>query len=333
MALVEIANLTVDFVMQERAFRVLHGVDLTLDRGEALGLVGESGSGKSVTWLAVMGLLGPRARPQGSTRFAGTQLLGLPDREMSAIRGRRIAMIFQDATSALNPVHRIGRQLVESLRLHRKLDERAAWAEAARLLDRVKIANPAQRLQEYPHQLSGGMNQRVMIAIALAGDPDVLVADEPTTALDATIQAQILALLREIRRDSGMAMVLISHDLGVVAENCDRIAVMYCGRVVEEAAADDLFADPVHPYTTGLLAALPDLDGPRRRLEAIRGSVPEPWRLPVGCSFAPRCTIAESACHDTRPALSDVGAGHRAACPPAAARRPTVPIAARSASA
>jgi peptide/nickel transport system ATP-binding protein len=323
MALVEISNLTVDFVMQERAFRVLHGVDLTLDRGEALGLVGESGSGKSVTWLAVMGLLGPRARLQGTVRFAGSSLLGLADREMSAIRGRRIAMIFQDATSALNPVHRIGRQLVETLRLHRGLADRAAWAEAARLLDRVKIANPAQRLQEYPHQLSGGMNQRVMIAIALAGDPDVLVADEPTTALDATIQAQILVLLREIRHDSGMAMVLISHDLGVVAENCDRIAVMYCGRVVEEAIADDLFEDPIHPYTSGLLAALPDLDGPRRRLAAIRGSVPEPWRLPAGCSFAPRCTLAEPACHEMKPALLTVGAGHKAACPPASRGRPT----------
>jgi peptide/nickel transport system ATP-binding protein len=321
MALVEIRNLTVDFVTQDRAFRVLHGVDLGLDRGEALGLVGESGSGKSVTWLAVMGLLGPRARPQGSVRFDGAPLLGLGDRAMSAIRGRRIAMIFQDATSALNPVHRVGRQLAESLRLHRGLGDRAAWAEAARLLDRVKIANPAQRLQEYPHQFSGGMNQRIMIAIALAGDPDVLVADEPTTALDATIQAQILALLREIRRDSGMAMVLISHDLGVVAENCDRIAVMYCGRVVEEAAADELFEHPVHPYTTGLLAALPDLDGPRRRLESIGGTVPEPWRLPAGCAFAPRCALAEPACREARPDLADVGPGHRAACPPAVRRR------------
>ncbi|MCC7272463.1 MAG: ABC transporter ATP-binding protein [Alphaproteobacteria bacterium] len=312
--LVALRGLTVDFDVGHRVIRALHGVDITVGKGEAVGLVGESGSGKSVTWLAALGLLGPRARVRGSVTLAGQELLGAPARALEAVRGRRIAMIFQDPASALNPVHRIGRQIGEALGLHRGLDGGAARAEARRLLDRVGIADAARRLTDYPHQLSGGMNQRVMIAMALAGEPDMLVADEPTTALDATIQAQILDLLRELRRDGGMSMVLISHDLGVVAENSDRICVMYAGRIVEEAPTAELFAAPRHPYTSGLLAALPDLDGPRRRLVAIPGTVPEPAHLPPGCAFAPRCPVVLPVCATAVPPLESAGPGHRAAC-------------------
>jgi peptide/nickel transport system ATP-binding protein len=313
-ALLDVRGLTVDFDTPARAYRALEGVDFSIERGESVGLVGESGSGKSITWLAVLGLLGGRAHVGGVRLLDGIDLAGLGDASMAKIRGRRIAMIFQDASSALNPVHRIGRQIEEGLRLHWGTTGAAARAEAKRLLDRVRIANAAQRLDEYPHQLSGGMNQRVMIAIALAGKPDLLVADEPTTALDATVQAQVLALLAEIRRDSGMAMVLISHDLGVVAEQCDRIAVMYAGRIVEQAPADALFARPAHPYTAGLLAAIPDLEGPRVRLRAIPGTVPEPWNPPPGCRFAPRCDYAEPACSAAVPPLAAVEPMHVAAC-------------------
>ncbi|MCK6453052.1 MAG: ABC transporter ATP-binding protein [Alphaproteobacteria bacterium] len=298
--LLALEGLTVDFDAGGRVARAVDGVDLAVGRGDAVGLVGESGSGKSVTWLAALGLLPSRARVAGRARLDGEDLVAAPRRRLEAIRGRRIAMIFQDPASSLNPVHRIGRQVEEAIRLHRGADDGAARAEAMRLLDQVGIADPRRRLDDYPHQLSGGMNQRVMIAIALAGRPDLLIADEPTTALDATIQAQILRLLGDLRRATGMAMVLISHDLGVVSENVDRVCVMYAGRVVEEAPADALFAQPRHPYTQGLLAALPSLTGPRQRLAAIPGTVPEPWNLPAGCSFAPRCPAAAAECLRTR---------------------------------
>jgi peptide/nickel transport system ATP-binding protein len=313
-ALVTLSGLTVDFEAGRRMVRALHGVDLAISRGEAIGLVGESGSGKSVTWLAALGLLGGRARIGGSVRIEGTELVGAPVRQLEAVRGKRIAMIFQDPASSLNPVHRIGRQIGEALALHRGVTGAAARAETLRLLDRVGIAAAARRLDDYPHQLSGGQNQRVMIAMALAGEPDLLIADEPTTALDATIQAQILALLGALRRDGDMAMVLISHDLGVVAENCDRVAVMYAGRIVEEAPAARLFDAPHHPYTQGLLDALPDLEGPRRRLAAIPGTVPEPARLPPGCAFAPRCPRADARCTQVVPDFASIEGGHRAAC-------------------
>lgn len=290
------------------------GVDFDIGRGEALGIVGESGCGKSVTWMSALGLLGPDVKVRGSVVLGGRDLLKLPEAELERIRGRRVAMIFQDPSSSLNPVHSIGDQLGEALELHRGLGHDAARQEARRLLERVGVSAAAARLRQYSHELSGGMNQRVMIAMALAGEPDLLVADEPTTALDVTIEAQILDLIDGIRRERGMALVLISHDLGVVADLCDRIAVMYAGRVVEEAAADTIFEQPRHPYTRGLLAALPDMDGPRGRLVPIPGSVPTPGRLPPGCVFAPRCSLTDAACRSAQPALADAGHAHRVAC-------------------
>jgi len=312
--LVVLRNLTVDFANGERLSRAVDIAEFDIGVGEAVGVVGESGSGKSVTWLAALGLLPTKASVGGSVRIDGQELVGAPASTLERIRGKRIAMIFQDPSSCLNPVHRIGWQLGEALGLHRGLVGAAAQAEALRLLDQVGIADARRRLQDYPHQLSGGLNQRVMIAMALAGQPDLLVADEPTTALDATIQAQILVLLRTIRRDTGMALVLISHDLGVVAENVDRVAVMYAGRLVEEAMGADLFGAARHPYTQGLLAALPALTGPRQRLTAIPGTVPDPGSVPTGCRFAPRCPVAEPRCTRQPPPSRRIGLLHRASC-------------------
>ncbi|MBC9881305.1 ABC transporter ATP-binding protein [Bradyrhizobium sp. INPA01-394B] len=300
---------------------VLRGIELTLQKGEALGLVGESGSGKSVTWLAALGLLPRHAKVSGSVRLDGRELLGAAASELDRIRGGRIAMIFQDPASALNPVLTIRKQLCEALALHRDLSGEAVKAEALRLLGLVGIPDAARRLSAYPHEFSGGQVQRIMIAMALAGNPDLLIADEPTTALDATIQAQILELLSTIRREMNMAMVLISHDLGVVAENCDRVAVMYAGRIVEQAPANQLFADPLHPYAQGLIGALPPLDGPRRRLIAIPGTVPDPAQMPDGCAFAPRCALAAEACGATAPTLAPIADDRAVACIRAEASR------------
>jgi peptide/nickel transport system ATP-binding protein len=327
-SLLSIRDLTVDFDQGKRFVRALHGVDIDVARGEALGVVGESGCGKSITWLAALGLLGSRARIGGSVKLDGQELVGASERQMSGLRGGRVAIIFQDPSSSLNPVHRIGRQLGEALTLHRGISGEAARAEARRLLDRVGIANAAQRLNEYPHEMSGGMNQRIMIAMALAGEPDLLIADEPTTALDATIQAQILDLLRDLRRDNDMALVLISHDLGVVAEMADRVAVMYCGRVIEEASTAEIFDDPLHPYTRGLMQALPDLDGPRRKLASIPGTVPPPDRLPQGCSFAPRCALVQPSCEERHPELTLEGSlSHAVACRFPRGHEPALPAA------
>ena len=310
MPLVSLTGLSVAF----DGAPALRGIDLSVAKGEAVGLVGESGCGKSVTWLAALGLLPPKARITGSVVLDGQELIGAPASILEKVRGGRIAMIFQDPASSLNPVHRIGKQITEALALHRKMVGQAARIEAKRLLDLVGIPDASRRLDAYPHELSGGQNQRVMIAIALAGQPELLVADEPTTALDVTIQAQILELLKDLRRHMGMTLVLISHDLGVVADSCERVAVMYAGRIVEEAPISRLFSAAAHPYTQGLLGALPPMDGPRRRLAAIPGGVPEPWAMPPGCAFAPRCAHRMAACDAGVPALIPLAASHRVAC-------------------
>lgn len=310
MALVSLTGLSVAF----DGAPALRGIDLSIAKGEAVGLVGESGCGKSVTWLAALGLLPPKAQITGSVMLDGEELIGASAPALERVRGGRIAMIFQDPTSSLNPVHRIGKQIVEALELHRGMTGSNARTEAKRLLDLVGIPDAARRLDAYPHELSGGQNQRVMIAIALAGQPELLVADEPTTALDVTIQAQILELLQSIRRQMGMALVLISHDLGVIAEACERVAVMYAGRIVEEAPVARLFQSAAHPYTQGLIGALPPMDGPRQRLAAIPGGVPEPWAMPPGCGFAPRCQFRSAPCDAGMPGLMGVSGQHRAAC-------------------
>jgi peptide/nickel transport system ATP-binding protein len=315
--LLEISDLRVAF----EGVPILRGVNLSISPDETLGVVGESGSGKSVTWLAALGLLAKGACVAGKVRLQGEDILHLPAASLDKVRGGRIAMIFQDPVSALNPVLKAGDQVIEALRLHQGITGKAARAEAGRLFDQVGISDAAGRLAAYPHELSGGQNQRVMIAMALAGRPRLLIADEPTTALDVTIQAQILDLLRRVQQDNGMALVLISHDLGVIAEACTRVSVMYAGSIVEEATVDELFARPSHPYTRGLLGSLPQLDGPPRRLATIPGKIPNPARLPPGCAFAPRCSQSVGACREREPVLTEVDNGHRAACIVAAQKR------------
>lgn len=310
MSLVNIRDLKVAF----DGVQVLHGIDLNIEKGEAVGLVGESGCGKSVTWLAALGLLPKKATVSGEVLVDGQNLVGAPRRELESIRGRRIAMIFQDPSSSLNPVLRVGRQIEEAIRLHRGLGGRAARAEARRLLDLVGIPDAERRLDNYPHEFSGGQNQRVMIAMALAGNPDLLVADEPTTALDATIQAQILDLLAMLRAETGMGVVFISHDLGAVSQICERVCVMYAGRIVETSSTERLFESPRHPYTRGLFDAIPTLDGGRTRLVPIEGTVPDPARLPRGCSFSPRCGRASEACRSRIPALTMTDIDRSVAC-------------------
>ncbi|WAL70071.1 dipeptide ABC transporter ATP-binding protein [Kitasatospora sp. YST-16] len=312
--LLAVRDLTVDF----GGHPAVRGVDLELHRGETLGLVGESGSGKSVTALAVLGLLPATARTGGSVRLDGRELLGLPARQLAAVRGRRIAMVFQDPLSAFTPVHRIGDQLAEAVRVHQDLGRAAARKRATDLLDLVGIPDPARALDAFPHEFSGGMRQRAMIAMAVANDPDVLLADEPTTALDVTIQAQVLEVLRTAQRETGAALVLVSHDLGVIAGSADRVAVMYAGRIVETAPVDDLFATPRHPYTLGLIGAVPRLDGPGRALVPIPGAPPATGEPPTpGCAFAARCPLVEDRCHQDEPPLTAL-AGPAPSGPPAA---------------
>ena len=292
------------------------GVSLEVERGRTLGVVGESGCGKSVLSLSIMRLVAHPGRiAAGRVLLEGRDLASLSNAQMRAVRGRDIAMIFQEPMTSLNPVHSVGFQVTEGLRAHEPNLSRAELRHRGiEALSRVRIPSPERRFDEYPHQLSGGMRQRVMIAMALAGSPKLLIADEPTTALDVTVQAQILDLLRELQAETGMAIILITHDLGVVAEMADEVAVMYAGRVVERASAGAVFADPMHPYTLGLLGSVPRLDEERETLLAIDGSVPPPFALPKGCRFHPRCPFATAECKSSQPPLREVVSGHSAAC-------------------
>ena len=316
--LLEVEELCAGFDTEDGYVRVLDRVSFTLETGSTLGLVGESGCGKSVTALSIMGLLPhPAGRVEsGSIRFRGRELVGLSSEDFRSVRGKRIAMIFQEPMTALNPVHRVGRQLTEAIRLHEPgVSKEGARARAVQLLSRVEIAESDHRLREYPHELSGGMRQRVMIAMALSSSPDILIADEPTTALDVTIQAQILDLLRELQNDTGMAILFITHDLGVVAEMCEVVAVMYAGRIVEDAQAEQMFAHPIHPYTRGLLNSIPRLDStPKTELNIIPGVVPALNEMPSGCRFRDRCEFARSRCAEAAPELRAMAAGHLVAC-------------------
>ena len=316
-ALLAISDLSITFATDDGPARVLEDVAFSLDKGEAVGLVGESGSGKSMTALAIMGLLPDAARATGRIALEGSDMRAWSERRLCAMRGRRIAMIFQEPMTALNPVATIGAQIAEGMKLHLRLSRGEAEAKTRALLDRVGLPGPRFSPDAYPHQLSGGQRQRVMIAMALACSPDLLIADEPTTALDVTVQARILALIAEIAAETGMALLMITHDLGVIAETVDRVMVMYAGRIVEEGAAEQVFAAPAHPYTAGLFAASPHaagLEGDERpRLAAIPGQVPDAAAKPAGCAFRPRCERALSRCA-SRPAMAAMAAGHGAAC-------------------
>ena len=315
MTLLHVEDLRIRLQTPRGPADAVRGIGFTLARGETLGIVGESGCGKSITVQSLMGLLPASAKVGGSIRFDGTELVGLDERAMCRVRGNRIGMIFQEPMTALNPLHTIARQVGEPLRLHRGLGAAAARAEALALLERVGIPNAAARLDAYPHQFSGGQRQRIGIAMALACGPDLLIADEPTTALDVTVQKQILDLIAELVAERGMALILISHDLGVIADSVDRMLVMYGGTVVESGPTKALFARRAHPYTQGLFAARPVLGAPRGgRLATIRSSVPELVDLPPGCPFAGRCAFTVDACHTTRPPVVELSAGHRVRC-------------------
>ncbi|GAB2525350.1 ABC transporter ATP-binding protein [Nocardia heshunensis] len=313
--LLEVSDLRVSFPGEEGRVDAVRGVNFTVNDGEVLAIVGESGSGKSVSSMAVIGLLPEQARVQGSIRLRGRELLGLGDREMSKLRGSKVSMVFQDPLSALTPVYRIGDQIAEALLAHKKMSKQEAGAKAIELLDLVGIPDAAQRARSFPHEFSGGMRQRVVIAMAIANDPELIICDEPTTALDVTVQKQILNLLRKARDITGAGVIFITHDMGIAATLADRVAVMYAGRIVETAPAQELFTAPRMPYTVGLLGSIPRMDGPARTaLIPIVGTPPAMHALPPGCSFAPRCPIAIDDCKAAEPPLQDTAPGHRAAC-------------------
>lgn len=312
--LLEVRDLHVLFDTEDGVVHAVRGMSFAVHRGETVGLVGESGCGKSVSCLSILRLLPPNGRIVGKAVFESTDLLALPRPELDKVRGKDIAMIFQDPVGSLNPVHTVGAQIAESLKLHRGMSQREAEAEALRLLERVSIPEARRRLREYPHQLSGGMNQRAMIAMALACRPKLLIADEPSTALDATIQAQIIELLKDLQAEFSMAVILITHDLGIVAEIAERVTVMYAGTLVEEAGALELFHAPAHPYTLGLLASIPSIDQTRDSLNPIEGSVPSPLHLPPGCAFQPRCRFADEQCRRELPPLAELRGARKVAC-------------------
>ena len=315
-AVVRVSNLRTVFYTRGGIVPAVHDVSFDVRRGETLGLVGESGCGKSVTALSILRLIPARSGriECGSVMYEGRNLLDLGEEEMRAIRGGEIAMIFQEPMTALNPVLTVGQQIVETILLHQPMTPAQARERAIEMLHMVHISEPQRQVDNYPHQLSGGMRQRAMIAMALSCSPDLLIADEPTTALDVTIQAQILDLLGTLRAETGMAIMLITHDLGVVAEMADEVLVMYAGRVVERAPAAMLFAEPQHPYTIGLMGSVPRLDLEQDRLAAIEGQVPNPANLPQGCRFRARCPFAVAACAEAEPPLVEVVPGHQAAC-------------------
>jgi oligopeptide/dipeptide ABC transporter ATP-binding protein len=315
MALLEVRGLATHFALEAGEAKAVDGASFTLEAGEVLGLVGESGCGKSVTALSLMRLVPPPGRVvAGQVLLAGRDVLALPEREMREVRGAGLAMVFQEPMTSLNPVFTVGSQIAEAVRLHRSVGRREAWERAVSLLGEVGIPEPARRARAYPHQLSGGMRQRVMIAIAVSCEPRVLIADEPTTALDVTIQAEILELLRVLRERRGMALLLITHDLGVVAEQADQVAIMYAGRIVEHASVLEIFDHPLHPYTQALFRSIPGIDGRRERLEAIPGQVPDLLHLPSGCAFRDRCPRAVADCARITPPLEEKRPGHVAAC-------------------
>jgi peptide/nickel transport system ATP-binding protein/oligopeptide transport system ATP-binding protein len=314
--LLDVRNLRTWFHTERGLFKAVDGISFQVRRGQAVGLVGESGCGKSVTSLSLMGLV---PQPPGQVQadallFEGRDMLGLSADERRMLRGGRMAMVFQEPMTSLNPVHTIGAQIVEAIRAHSDMPYEAAKQRALEVLELVRIPSAAQRFDDFPHRLSGGMRQRVMIAMALACEPVLLVADEPTTALDVTIQAQILDLLRDLQQRLGMAVLIITHDLGVIAELVDEVIVMYAGQIVESAPVQALFDDPQHPYTIGLLGSIPRLDVVRERLSTIEGSVPSPANQPAGCRFAPRCPFADAHCHANQPPLRSMGPGHHVAC-------------------
>jgi len=315
-ALLEVRGLQTHFASERGVVRAVDGVDLRLERGRTLGIVGESGCGKSVTALSIMGLVPqpPGRIPAGEVLFEGEDLLRLPPWRLRDLRGDKLSMIFQEPMTSLNPAFQVGDQIAEAILRHKNVNKAEAASQAIEMLRKVRIPSPEARAREYPHQLSGGMRQRVMIAMALACNPKLLIADEPTTALDVTIQAQILELMRALREELGTAIILITHDLGVIAELADDVIVMYAGKVVERCAVPRLFAEPQHPYTIGLLGSIPRLDLEQERLSAIEGFVPDAAAMPEGCRFHPRCPFSIEKCRQEEPALAEIAPNHFAAC-------------------
>ncbi|KXG44216.1 ABC transporter ATP-binding protein [Tepidibacillus infernus] len=313
--LLQVKQLITNFYTEDGVFSAVNDVSFSLKPGETLGIVGESGSGKSVTSLSIMGLI-PKSngKVEGSILYNGKELTNLSEKQMRKLRGNEIAMIFQEPMTSLNPVFTIGNQMVESIRLHTSLSKKEAKKKAIDMLKRVGIPRAEEIMNEYPHQLSGGMRQRVMIAMAMSCTPSILIADEPTTALDVTIQAQILDLMRNLKKDSNTSILLITHDLGVVAEMCDRVIVMYAGKIVEEADVRTIFHHPNHPYTKGLIQSTPQLKETKQRLYSIPGNVPSIKEMPSGCTFAPRCEYATDQCLHQVPELKDVGTNHKSRC-------------------